>query len=145
MRFVVMVKTTSQVEAGQGGKVPDKEMFEEMGRFNMELAKAGMLLAMDGLKPTSNGARIRFGEGKKRTVTDGPFTESKELVAGFWIIQAKSKEEAIAWMSRVPFEDGEIEIREIWERSDFPDVINPERRAELEALMDRANAERKSA
>ncbi len=144
MRFIVMVKTTSQSEAGQGGKVPDKEVFEAMGRFNMELAKAGMLLAMDGLKPTSNGARIRFGEGTK-TVTDGPFTESKELVAGFWIIQAKSKEEAMAWMSRVPFEDGEIEIREVWERSDFPDVINPERRAELEALMDRANAERKSA
>jgi hypothetical protein len=144
MRFIVMVKTTSQVEGGQGGKVPDKAAFEEMGRFNMELARAGMLLAMDGLKPTSKGARILFGDGKK-TVTDGPFTESKELVAGFWIIQAKSMEEAMAWMSRVPFEDGEIEIREVWERSDFPDVINPERRVELEALMERANAERKPA
>jgi hypothetical protein len=139
-----MVKTTSEAESDQGGKVPDKEAFEDMGRFNMELAKAGMLLAMDGLQATSKGARIQFGDGKK-TVTDGPFTESKELVAGFWIIQAKSKEEAVAWMSRVPFDDGEIEIRPIFERSDFPDVINPERRAQVEALMDRANAELRSA
>ncbi len=144
MRFLVMVKTTPEIEAAAGGKLPPKEAFEQMGRFNMELAKAGMLLAMDGLQATSKGARIQFGDGKK-TVTDGPFTESKELVAGFWIIQAKSKEDAIAWMSRVPFEGGEIEIRPIFERSDFPDVINPERRAEVEALMDRANAELRSA
>ncbi len=111
MRFIVLVKTTPDSE----GKLPDKESFAEMGRFNMELAKAGMILDMNGLQPTSKGARISFS-GDKRTVTDGPFTESKELVAGYWIIQADSREDAIAWMSRAPFESGEIEVQAAFTR-----------------------------
>jgi hypothetical protein len=94
MRFMVFVKNVPEAE---GGKLPDKEAFEAMGRFNLEMANAGMVLAADGLQPTSKGARISFSGGKP-SVTDGPFTESKELVAGFWIIQAKSKEDAIAWI-----------------------------------------------
>jgi hypothetical protein len=139
MRFMVLVKN---VPEGKPGEFPDKEAFAAMGHFNLEMANAGMLLAMDGLQPTSKGARIAYTGGKP-VVTDGPFTETKELVAGFWIIQAKSKEDAIAWMSRAPFEEGQLEIRQVFEPADFPsDVVDPERRGELDALMDRANAER---
>jgi hypothetical protein len=140
MRFIVLVKTTPEAEV----KLPDKAAFAEMGRFNMELAKAGMILAMDGLQSTSKGARISFAGGKT-AVTDGPFTETKELVAGFWIIQAKSKEDAIAWMSRAPFEEGQLEIRELFEISDFPPgFVEKEKSNELHSLIDRANAANKS-
>jgi hypothetical protein len=119
MRFMVIVPASKESEAGV---LPSPEQFAEMGKFNEELAKAGVMLAGDGLQPTSKGARIRF-EGSKRTVIDGPFTESKELVAGFWIIQTRSKQEAIEWMKRAPLFDGgvELEIRQLFEATDFGD------------------------
>lgn len=134
MRFMVIVKSTPESESGAP---PSNEDLAEMGRFNEQLVKAGMMLAGEGLHSTSKGARIRF-DGKQRTVIDGPFTESKELVAGFWILQAKSKDEAIEWMKRAPFQDAEIEIRQVFEAEDFtnatPEVIeaNTRLRAEIE-------------
>lgn len=122
MRYMVLVKANAQSEAGE---MPPPEIFEEMGKFNEEMVKAGVMLAGEGLAASSQGARIRF-EGSKRTVIDGPFTEAKELVAGFWIIQVNSKEEAIEWMKRSPFQEGEIEIRRVFEASDFGDNIAPE-------------------
>ena len=116
MRFMVMVKATEESEAGV---LPDQKIFAEMGKFNEELVKAGVMLAGEGLHPSSKGARIRF-EGSKRSVIDGPFAETKELIAGFWIIQVKSKEEAIAWMSRAPFPAGTVlDIRQIFDTEDF--------------------------
>jgi hypothetical protein len=116
MRFMVMVPADKQSEAGV---LPDEKIFAAMGKFNEEMVKAGVMLAGEGLHPTSKGARIKFSGGKT-TVIDGPFTESKELIAGFWLIQVKSKEEAIAWMRRAPFGDGvELEIRQIHELADF--------------------------
>ena len=117
MRFMVMVKANPDSEAG---KLPSQDVFEEMGKFNEEMVRAGVMLAGEGLHPTSKGARMRF-DGSKRTVIDGPFTESKELIAGFWLISVKSKEEAIEWMKRSPFQDGEIEIRQVYEAEDFGD------------------------
>ncbi len=122
MRFMVLVKANKESEADV---LPTREMLEEMGRFNEEMVKAGVMLEGEGLQASSKGARIKFGGGKP-TVTDGPFAETKELVAGFWIIQVKSKEEAIEWMSRAPFEDGEIEIRQVFEAEDFGDALSPE-------------------
>src|ERR671937_3884 len=118
MRFMVMVKATPESEAGV---LPDERLLTEMGRYNEELAKAGILLAGEGLHPSSKGARVRFS-GDKRTVIDGPFTETKELIAGFWLIQAKSKEEAVEWVRRCPQPlegDAEIEIRQVFEAEDF--------------------------
>jgi hypothetical protein len=139
MRFMMMVKADKDSEAGV---LPGKELVAAMGKFNEEMAKAGVLLAAEGLQASSKGARIRFS-GQKRTVTDGPFTEAKELLAGFWLIQVKSKEEAIEWASRVPFEEGEIEIRQVFETSDFPaDILPPEDAAREEAL--RQELERKA-
>jgi len=123
MRFVVMVKASKDSEAGV---LPTTEQFAEMGRFNDELIKAGIMLAGEGLRPSSQGSRISF-EGKKRTVRDGPFTETKELVAGFWIWQVKSKQEALEWAKRIPFHKGEeVEIRQIYEVEDFGDRFTPE-------------------
>jgi len=124
MRFMVVVKGDKDSEAG---KLPDEKILTEMGKFNEELAKAGVLLAMEGLQPTSKGVRIRF-DGKKRTVTDGPFTEAKELIAGFWIWQVKSKEEAIEWLKRAPFDQTEVEIRQVFELEDFGPEATPELR-----------------
>ena len=115
MRFMVLVKATDRSEAGE---MPSPEMLAKMGAFNAELIKAGAMLAGEGLAPTSQGARIQFAGGKP-TVTDGPFTETKELVAGFWILQMKSKDEAIEWLRRAPFDDERIEIRRIFEAADF--------------------------
>ena len=123
MRFMVLVPGSKESESGA---LPPKELFEAMGKFNQEMVKAGVMLAGEGLAPTSKGARIKYEDGRT-TVTDGPFTESKELVAGFWIIQCKSKEEAIQWMKRAPFGGGcEIEIRPIMELGDFPPDALPE-------------------
>ncbi|MDE2481846.1 MAG: YciI family protein [bacterium] len=123
MRFMVIVKATPESEAGQ---LPDAEILSEMGAFNEQLIKAGVMLAADGLHPSSKGARIKF-EGPKRTVTDGPFAETKELIAGYWLIEVKSKEEAIAWMSRAPFDGGfEIELRQVFELEDFAPVLSDE-------------------
>lgn len=125
MRFMVMVKGDSNTEAG---KLPDEKLLRAMGEYNQELVKAGVLLAGEGLQPTSKGARVRFS-GDKRTVMDGPFTESKELIAGFWVIQVNSKEEAIEWVKRCPNPlegESEIEIRQLFELSDFGDALPPE-------------------
>ena len=130
MRFILMVKANEDSEAGV---LPTEQELAEMGRFNEELAKAGMLLAGEGLQPSSKGARVRF-EGSQRTVIDGPFAETKELIAGFWLIQAKSKEEAIEWVKRVPFREGEVEVRQIFEEEDFGERLTPELRAQQDRL-----------
>jgi hypothetical protein len=133
MRFMMLVKADADSEAGV---LPSKELLAAMGRYNEDLVKAGVLLAGEGLHPSSKGARISFF-GDKRTVTDGPFTEAKELIAGFWLIQVRSKEEAIEWASRVPFADGEIEVRQVFEASDFPpEIFPPEEAAREQALRD---------
>ncbi|GDY32075.1 YciI family protein [Gandjariella thermophila] len=135
MRFMVIVKATERSEAGE---LPTKEEIEEMGRFNEELVKAGVMLAGEGLRDSSKGVRIAYS-GKDRTVVDGPFAETKELVAGFWLWQVKSREEAIEWARRIPFQEGEVELRQVFESDDFadiaPDAIEQEKRlrAEVEA------------
>ena len=130
MRFMILVKASTESEAGQ---MPTTEMLTEMGKFNEELVKAGVMLAGEGLAPSSKGARVRYA-GKKRTVIDGPFAETKELVAGFWIIQVKSKQEAVEWMKRAPFQEGEIEIRQVFETEDFGPEMTPELREAEEKL-----------
>ena len=125
MRFMIIVKATEDSEAG---KMPSTELLTAMGKFNEELVNAGVLLAGEGLHPSSRGARIRY-DGATRTVYDGPFAETKELIAGFWLIQVKSKEEAIEWMKRCPnpFDvPSEIEIRQVFEMEDFGDAATPE-------------------
>src|SRR5256886_318039 len=115
MRFMVIVKANKDSEAGV---MPSEQMLTEMSKFNEELVKAGVMLAGEGLHASSKGARVRF-EGSRRTVIDGPFTEAKELVAGFWLWQVKSKEEALEWLKRAPFQTGEVEIRQVFESADF--------------------------
>ena len=139
MRFIVLVKASKESEAGQ---MPDKEILTKMGAFNEELVKAGVMLAGEGLQPSSKGVRVKF-DGKKRTVTDGPFAETKELVAGFWLWQVRTREEAIEWLKRAPFDGGtEIELRQIFEASDFGEEFTPELRAQEERLRKQV-AERK--
>jgi hypothetical protein len=133
MRFMVIVKADKDSEAGV---LPSREMLEEMGNYNEQLAKAGMLLAGEGLHPTSKGVRVRF-EGPRRTVIDGPFTESKELIAGFWILQAKSLAEVIEWVKKAPMPGGELEIRQVFELEDFGDAVTPQVR-EQEKLLRQA-------
>lgn len=116
MRFMLFVKANKDSEAGA---LPDEKALEEMAKFNEEMVKAGVMLAGDGLHPSSKGVRIQYN-GKQRTVVDGPFAEAKELVAGYWLIQVKSKAEAIEWMKRAPFQEGEVEIRQLFELDDFP-------------------------
>src|SRR3989442_753469 len=118
MRFMVIVKANKDSEAGV---LPDPKILTEMGTFNQELVKAGVMLAGEGLQASSKGARVRF-EGSKRTVIDGPFAETKELIAGYWMWQVKSKDEAIAWLKRAPFQEGEVEIRQVFETADFAPV-----------------------
>ena len=133
MRFMIMVKATKDSEAGV---MPDEKLLTDMGKFNEELVKAGVMLAGEGLHPSSKGARVRFS-GAKRSVIDGPFAETKELVAGFWIWQVKSKEEAIEWVRRCPNPhagESEIEIRQVFEAEDFGAEFTPEAR-ELEERM----------
>ena len=115
MRFMMIVKASRESEAGA---MPEEKVLADMAKYNEELVKAGILLDAAGLKPSSKGARIKYS-GSKRTVIDGPFAESKELVAGFWVIQVKSKEEAVEWAKRVPFDDGEVELRPFFELEDF--------------------------
>ena len=131
MRFMIIVKADKNSEAGV---LPDKKLLTEMGKFNEELVKAGVMLAGEGLHPSSKGARVRFS-GAKRTVIDGPFTEAKEIVAGFWLWQVKSREEAIEWVKRAPFGDGaEIEIRQVFEAEDFGPALRPEFREQEERV-----------
>jgi hypothetical protein len=139
MRFIILVKASKESEAGQ---MPTEKELTEMGQFNEELVKAGIMLAGEGLHPSSKGSRIRYS-GKSKTVIDGPFTETKELVAGFWIIQVKSREEAIEWMKRAPFREGEIEIRQIFEAEDFGPELTPELRAQEDRVRAQSAANRK--
>ena len=134
MRFMLLVKASDETEAGV---MPSKQELTEMGKFNEELVKAGVMLAGEGLHPSSKGARVQF-RGDERTVVDGPFTEAKELVAGYWLVQAKSKEEAIEWVKRVPFRDGEVEIRQVFEADDFGDEFTPELREQEERVREQA-------
>src|SRR6266404_5963343 len=129
MRFMVLVKASKNSEAG---KMPSPELLAAMGKFNDELSKAGVMLAGEGLHSSSKGARVRF-DGAKRTVVDGPFAETKELVAGFWLWQVKSKAEAIEWLKRAPFDGGtEVEIRQVFEAAEFGDNLTPELREQEE-------------
>jgi hypothetical protein len=118
MRFMVIVKANKDSEAGT---LPDAKILSEMGKFNEELVKAGVMLAGEGLHTSAKGARVRF-EGSKRTVIDGPFAETKELVAGYWLWQVRSRDEAIEWLKRAPFQEGEVEIRQVFETADFAPV-----------------------
>lgn len=133
MRFMVIVKASKDTEAGV---MPTEQMLTEMGKYNEELVKAGVMLAGEGLQPSSKGARVRFS-GKQRTVIDGPFSETKELVAGFWLWQARSKDEAIEWLKRAPFTDNEeVELRQVFEMEDFGAEFTPELREQEKRLMD---------
>ena len=144
MRFIVLVKADKNSEAGA---LPDEKLLTEMGKYNEELAKAGVLLAAEGLLPSSKGARVRFS-GDKRTVTDGPFTETKELIAGYWIMQVKSKQEVIDWVKRcpnpMPGTETEIEIRQVGELEDFGPAMTPEIKEYEERVVQQmaANAKR---
>ena len=135
MRFMVIVKSSKESETGV---LPSQEILEKMGKFNEELVKAGVMLAGEGLHPSSRGARVKFN-GNQRTVTDGPFAETKELIAGFWLWQVKSKEEAIEWLKRAPFDGGaEVEIRQVYETQDFAPV---DPTGEIRAAEDRLRAQ----
>jgi len=137
MRVMVIIKADKDSEAGIAPTKETKEAFAAMGKFNEELVKAGVVLAADGLHPSSKGKRVRFS-GQQRTIIDGPFTESKELIAGFWLWQVKSMEEAVEWLKRAPFDGGaEVEIRQVYEVSDFPaEVLSPEHAARMQAFRD---------
>lgn len=131
MRFMVLVPGSAESEAGE---MPTTEMLEEMTRYNEELVKAGVMLAGDGLHPTSRGAKVRF-DGRERTVIDGPFTEAKEIVAGYWIWECASRDEALEWLKRAPLDGGvEVELRQVFDAEDFGDALTPELR-EAEARM----------
>ncbi len=138
MRFMVIVKANKDSEAGV---MPTKELLTEMGKFNEELVKAGVMLAGEGLHSSSKGARVKFSGGKT-IVIDGPFAETKELVAGYWIWQVKSKEEAIEWLKRAPFEDTEVEIRQVFEAEDFGAEFTPELREQEERLRGKMAAQK---
>jgi hypothetical protein len=135
---MVLVKAD---KASERGVLPDETMLAQMGKFNEELVKAGVMLAGEGLQPSSKGARVKFSKGKK-TVIDGPFAETKELIAGFWLWQVRSKEEAIEWLKRAPFEDTEVEIRQVFESDDFGEAFTPELRAQEDRI--RAEAARQT-
>jgi len=134
MRVMVIVKANKQSEAGV---LPDEKILTEMGKFNQQLEQAGVLLAAEGLQASSKGARVRFSGGK-RTVIDGPFTETKELIAGFWLWQVKSLDEAIEWLKRAPFQEGDVEIRQVFEADDFGAALKPEFREQEERLRAKA-------
>jgi len=133
---MVIVKANKDSEAGV---MPSEKMLTEMGKFNEELVKAGVMLAADGLHASSKGARVKFSDGKT-TVIDGPFAETKELIADYWIWQVKSLEEAIEWLKRAPFEDTEVEIRQVFEAEDFGDELTPELREQEARLREQVQA-----
>jgi hypothetical protein len=139
MKFMILVKASKDSEAGV---LPDEKLLTDMGKYNEELAKAGVMLAGEGLHPTSKGVRVKFSRGK-HTVTNGPFSESKDLIAGFWLWQVKSKDEAIEWVKRAPFDDGaEIEIRQVHEAADFGEAFTPELREQEEQVAAQMAANR---
>jgi hypothetical protein len=135
MRFMVIVKASDESEAGV---MPDEKVLAEMGNYNEELVKAGVMLAGEGLHPSSKGVRIRYS-GDQRTVIDGPFSETKELIAGYWLLQAKTKDEVIEWVKRAPFQDGDVEIRQVFEDEEFGAEFTPELREQEQRI--RAQAE----
>ena len=135
MRFMVIVKASKDSESGV---MPTEKMLAEMGMFNEELVKAGVMLAGEGLQPSSKGVRVKFSGGNK-TVIDGPFAETRELVAGFWLWQVKSLDEAIEWLKRAPFEDTEVEIRQVFEAEDFGEEFTPELREQEERVRAEAD------
>jgi hypothetical protein len=138
MRFMIIVKASASSEAG---RMPSTELLEAMGKYNEELVNAGVMLAGEGLHPSAKGVRIRFSR-KNRTVIDGPFAETKELIAGFWLIQVKSRDEAIEWVKRAPMEEGdEIEIRQVFEAEDFGAEFTPELREQEDRLRERMAAD----
>lgn len=143
MRFMVMVRATRDSESG---RMPDQAMIEAMTRFNEELVNAGVMLAGEGLHPSSKGARLRFSRDGKRTLVDGPFAETKELIAGFWIWKVKSRQEALAWLERCPApftaQDCEIELRQVLEADDFGAEFTPELRAKEERLREKAQLDK---
>jgi hypothetical protein len=139
MRFMVIVKADKDSEAGV---LPTQDLLAKMGKFNEELVKAGVMLAGEGLQASSKGARVRFSAGNKKTVVDGPFSETKELVAGFWLWQVRSKEEAIEWLKRAPFENTEVEIRQVFESEDFGAEFTPELREQEERLREKIAAKK---
>jgi hypothetical protein len=139
MRFMVIVKASKESEAGE---MPSEQILAEMGKYNEQLVKAGVMLAGEGLHPTSRGKRVRFS-GNQRTVIDGPFAETKELIAGFWLFQTKSMDEAIEWVKRAPFDGGaEIEIRQVFEAADFGKEFTPELRRQEEQLRAQIEAKK---
>ena len=141
MRVMVIVKANKDSEAGI---LPDKKILTEMGKFNEELVKAGVMLAGEGLQASSNGKRVRF-EGSKRTIIDGPFAETKELIAGFWLWQVRSMDEAVEWLKRAPFDGGtEIEIRQVFEAADFGQEFTPELREQEERLRQQIEKQKAS-
>ena len=141
MKFMVIVKASKESEAGV---MPSTELLTAMGKYNDELVKAGVMLAGDGLHPSSKGVRIRF-EGSKRTVIDGPFAETKELIAGFWIWKVGSKQEAIDWLKRAPFDGGtEIEMRQVFEMEDFGEAMTPELREQEKRQIEQLEKNKKS-
>jgi len=133
MRFMVIVKAS---EDSEKGVMPTEQELAEMGAYNEELAKAGVMLAGEGLHPSSTGARVRFAKDGSSTVVDGPFAETKELVAGFWILEVSSREEVIEWAKKIPFRDGEVEVRQVFSAEEFGDAMTPE----LHAQEDRIRA-----
>ncbi len=135
MRFMVIVKASKDSEAG---KMPSTELLTAIGKYNEELVNAGVMLAGEGLAPSSKGARVKF-DGKKRTVTDGPFSETKELIGGYWIWKLASKQEAVEWLKKAPFSGGEeVEIRQIFEMEDFAKEMTPEHREQEKSQIERA-------
>jgi hypothetical protein len=136
MRFMIIVKANPQSEAGV---LPDHQILAAMGKYNQELIEAGVMLAGEGLHASSKGARVRFS-GAERTVTDGPFANPETLVAGFWRFQVKSREEAIEWIKRAPFQEGEVEIRQVFEAEDFGPALTPELRRQEENLRSKRSA-----
>ncbi|MFI6444924.1 YciI family protein [Kitasatospora sp. NPDC050543] len=133
MRFMMLVRADDDTEAGV---LPTKEMIDAMDKYNDELVKAGVLLAADGLHPSSKGASVSYSGGRP-TVTDGPFAEAKELIAGYWLIQASSKEEAVQWATRVPFDEGTVEVRQVFDAADFPpEILSPEIAAKEQAWQE---------
>ena len=142
MRFMVMVRATRSSESGA---MPDTKLLEDMGRFNEELVKAGVMQAGEGLQPSAKGARVRFSADGKRTVVDGPFPETKELIAGFWLWKVKSMDEALEWLKRAPFDAGaELEIRPVFEADDFGKEFTPELREQEEKLREQIERQQKS-
>ncbi|MFY9618853.1 MAG: YciI family protein [Pyrinomonadaceae bacterium] len=139
MRFMVIVKADKDSEAGI---MPTEKMLTDMGNFNQQLVDAGVMLAGEGLQPSSKGARVKFDGKGSPSVIDGPFAETKELVAGFWVWKCNSKEEAIEWLKKAPFENTEVEIRQVFEAEDFGDEFTPEARAQEERIREQLEAQK---